>query len=59
MERSKAVADSIRRPVLDWFILLGAYVAVQTANLSSDHKLLAGRIIASLFIVSLAGLLSA
>lgn len=51
---SKAVSDSIRRPIMDWFILLGAYVATQSSALSPDAKSLASRIIGSLFIVSLA-----
>ena len=49
-----AVADSMRRPLLEWFILLGAFVAVQSSQLSEDNKSLAGRIIASLFVASFA-----
>jgi small-conductance mechanosensitive channel len=51
---NKAVADSIRRTFLDWFLLLGAFVATQSSALSPGNKSLAGSIIASLFIVSLA-----
>ncbi len=51
---SKAVSESIRRPIMDWFILLGAYVATQSSVLSVDAKNLASRIIGSLFIASLA-----
>ena len=51
---SKAVSDSLRRPILDWFFLLGAYVAVQVSSLSSEAKNLAAMIIGSLFIVSAA-----
>jgi len=50
----QAVANSTRRPILDWFILLGAYIAVQVSALSAVYKLLAGLIISSLFIISLA-----
>lgn len=48
------IADSIRRPILEWFIILGAFVAVQISQLSDDQKNLAGRILASLFVASLA-----
>ncbi len=51
---SKAVSDSIRRPIMDWFILLGAYVGTQSSVLSPDAKNLASRIIGSFFIISLA-----
>lgn len=50
---SKAVSDSIRRPVMDWFILLGAYVGTQISALSPDAKGLASLIIGSFFILSL------
>jgi small-conductance mechanosensitive channel len=49
-----AVAESVRRPFLHWFIILGVYVAVQISVLSPEHKLLAGRILGTLFIASLA-----
>ncbi len=51
---SQAVAESVRRPFLDWFMILGAFIAVQSSALSSDNKGLAGRILGSLFIISLA-----
>lgn len=54
---SKPVAEAMRRPLMDWFILLGAYVATQTSALSPWAKLLAGRIIGTLFVVSAAWLL--
>jgi small-conductance mechanosensitive channel len=49
---SKAVSDSLKRPFLDWFFLLGSYVAVQVSSLSSNAKNLAAMIIGSLFVVS-------
>jgi len=51
---SKAVSDSLKRPFLDWFFLLGSYVAVQVSSLSSNAKNLAAMIIGSLFVVSVA-----
>jgi small-conductance mechanosensitive channel len=47
---SKAVGDSIRRPIVDWFILLGAFLAIQSSALDPEYKSLSGHIIASLFI---------
>jgi len=51
---SKAVSDSLKRPFLDWFFLLGSYVAVQVSSLPSNAKNLAAMIIGSLFVVSVA-----
>jgi small-conductance mechanosensitive channel len=51
---NKVVADSIRRPLLDWFLLLGAFIAVQSSVLNPQYKSLANQIIATLFFISLA-----
>jgi hypothetical protein len=51
---SKPVADSMRRPIIDWFLLLGAFLAIQSSALEQGYKNLAGLIIASLFVASLA-----
>lgn len=48
-----AIADTLRQPFMVWFLLLGAFVAVQISILSPSGKALAGRIIGSLFILSI------
>jgi small-conductance mechanosensitive channel len=51
---NKAVTDSVRRPFLDWFLLLGIYVAVRVSVLSQDYKTLTADIVATLFTISVA-----
>jgi small-conductance mechanosensitive channel len=53
----KAVGDSIRRPIVDWFILLGAFLAIQSSALDPEYKSLSGHIISSLFIAYFAFIL--
>jgi small-conductance mechanosensitive channel len=52
-EGSKLVVDATRSPFLHWFLLLGAYIAIQVSILPSGWKTLGGKIVASLFILSL------
>lgn len=52
-EGNKLVVETTRRPFLHWFLLLGAYIAIQVSILSPEWKVLGGRIVASLFILSL------
>ncbi len=47
------VLQSFRTPFMHWILILGAYVAIQISVLPDMSKLLAGRILFSLFIVSL------
>lgn len=46
-----------RGPLFFWFILFGSYVAVESSSIQSDTKALAGKIIASIFIISIIWLL--
>jgi small-conductance mechanosensitive channel len=55
---NKVAADALRRPFTDWFILLGAYVAVQSSVLFDDWKVLASHIIGTLFVLSAAWIFS-
>ena len=48
------VASTIRQPFIVWFLLLGALIATQVSILAPDQKLLAARIIGTLFFASLA-----
>ena len=49
--------QTTRGPFFLWFVFLGAYVATQFSELSTPAKELAGRIIASIFIISIIWLL--
>jgi small-conductance mechanosensitive channel len=51
---NKAVTDSVRRPFLDWFLLLGVFIAVQVSVLPAYYMNLTGDIVATLFIISVA-----
>jgi small-conductance mechanosensitive channel len=53
-EGSKVVLETTRSPFLYWFLFLGAYIAIQVSPLPPEWKTLSGRIVASLFILSLA-----
>jgi small-conductance mechanosensitive channel len=47
------ITKTLEAPFLHWCLILGAYVATQISALSPEHKILAGKILASLFIVSI------
>lgn len=47
------VLQSFRTPFMHWILILGAYVAIQISVLPDMSKVLGGRILFSLFIVSL------
>jgi len=55
---NKVASDALRRPFTDWFIILGAYVAVQISVLTDDWKTLASRILGTLFVLSVAWILA-
>ncbi len=57
-ERTRWRGDDIilrcaRTPFLLWCILLGAYVSLRVSHLSGDQVALAGKVVASLFVLSL------
>ena len=51
---SKLVVETTRSPFLHAFLLLGAYIAIQVSILAPAGKTIAGRAIASLFVLSVA-----
>jgi serine protease Do len=52
-EGRQLVIEKTRTPFLHWFLLLGAYIAIQVSALPSEATTIAGKIIASLFVFSL------
>lgn len=52
-EARQLVIEKTRTPFLHWFLLLGAYIAIQVSLLPLEAKTIAGKIIASLFVFSL------
>lgn len=47
------ITKYLESPFFHWFMIFGAYVAVQISILTSEQKMLANRILASLFILSI------
>jgi len=52
-EGSQLIVQTTRTPFIYWFLILGAFIAIQVSRLDSSGKMLAGKILASLFIFSL------
>jgi len=52
-EGRQLVIERTRNVFLHWFLLLGAFIAIQVSVLPSDGKAMASNIIASLFVFSL------
>ncbi len=52
-EGSQIIIQITRNPVFHWCMLLGAYIAIMISVLSPEAKSLAGRILATLFVISL------
>jgi hypothetical protein len=52
-ESRSVILETFRTPFLHWFLLLGAYVAILISALSPEGTDIAGKVLASLFIVSL------
>jgi len=52
-EGSHYVVQTTRTPFIYWFLILGAFIAIEASVLSTAGKELAGKILASLFIFSL------
>lgn len=52
-EGSEILLQTVRTPFFQWCLILGAYTATQISTLSPNSKALAGRILGSIFIISL------
>ncbi len=52
-EGSQLVVKTTRRPFLYWFLLLGAFIAIQVSALPAEAKGISAKVIGSLFILSL------
>ncbi len=52
-EGRQLVIDKTRTHFLHWFLLLGSFIAIQVSVLPSEAKTIVGKIIASLFVLSL------
>ena len=52
-EGSQLVIRATRAPFIHWFMILGAYIAIQVSKLDSSGKILADKILASLLVFSL------
>ncbi len=52
-EGAKVIAGVVRRPFFYWFVLLGTAIAIEVSVLPPEAKSLAGKLLGSLFVVSL------
>ena len=52
-EGSEILLQTTKAPFFQWCIILGAYTAILVSTLSPQGKVLAGRIIGSIFVISL------
>ncbi|MFC2049890.1 DUF5752 family protein [Chloroflexota bacterium] len=52
-EGSQLVIQTTRTQFIYWFLILGAFIAIQVSKLDPAGKVLAGKILASLFVFSL------
>jgi hypothetical protein len=52
-EGSQLIIQTTRSPFIYWFLILGTFIAVEVSKLDSAAKVLAGKILASLFVLSL------
>lgn len=52
-EGSEILLQTTKAPFFQWCIILGAYTAILVSTLSPQSKVLAGRIIGSIFVISL------
>jgi len=57
-EGSPIIARVTRTPFLGWFLILGAYIAVYISVLEASLKTIIGKVLVSLFIVSLTWVLA-
>lgn len=56
-EAGKIVVAATRKSFLHWLLILGAYIALQFSILSPEWKILAGEILATIFVVYLGWIL--
>ncbi len=52
-EGSEILLQTVRTPFFQWCLILGAYTAIQVSTLSLNGKALTGKILGSIFIISL------
>jgi len=52
-EGSQLIIQTTRAPFIHWFLILGAFIAIQVSRLDSSGKILADKVLASLFVFSL------
>lgn len=52
-EGSEILLQTIRTPFLQWFFIFGAFTGIQFSALSPYNKILTGKILGSLFVISL------
>jgi small-conductance mechanosensitive channel len=52
-EGGQLTFQTTRTPFLHWFLILGAFIAIRVSNLDASAELLANRVLASLFVISL------
>ena len=52
-EGSQLIIQTTRTQFIYWFLILGAFIAIQISKLDPAGKVLAGKILASLFVFSL------
>ncbi|HEX75568.1 MAG TPA: mechanosensitive ion channel family protein [Dehalococcoidia bacterium] len=52
-EGSHLVVQTTRTPFLHWFLILGTYIAIHVSVLDPSGKILADKVLATLFIISL------
>jgi small-conductance mechanosensitive channel len=52
-EGSGMLLQTTKAPFFQWCLLIGAYAAILVSTLSPQSKVLAGRILGSIFIISL------
>ena len=52
-EGSRYIVEATRTPFWHWFLLLGAYAAIQVSVSSASLRMISGQIIGSLFVISL------
>jgi len=52
-EGSQLIIQTTRTPFIYWFLILGAFIAIQVSKLDAPGKILADKILASLFVFSL------
>lgn len=52
-EGSHILIETTRTPFFQWCLILGAYTAIQVSTLSPNSKAFAGRILGTIFVISL------